>query len=317
VAIYLDFYLIAIAAMIFSQIITRFLWKEVTKRILVFLIIGIQILNFMLLYTVFPYKDFGEHHGDNLPLEEKLKDKLTEGRIISIGFDTWASSPQNNHSYLTAPTLGFNYATLWGLDYFAGYEPLLPLANYKACLGLYFIAIIRPDEPIPVDYLRKAAVKWYIVPKEKEGEYSKKFNTYGIIKKYTDENRVVFYDAKAYPMIFGSNGEKIQTEEYRVTTNTIELGIDNQQSKTIIFNNLYNSFFEGYIDGKKVKLTPNDKNIHFSITVPEGKHHITIRYRDPYFIIGTFFAFTFLIAILVVCIIRNKIRKSSTLVAMM
>lgn len=316
-AIYLDFYLIAVAAFVLSHIIAHFSWKAATKKILFSLIIGIQILNFVLLYTVSPYKDFGEHHSDSLPLQEKLKDKLNGGRIISIGFDTWYFTPQNNHGYLTAPTLAFNYATLWGLDYFAGYEPLLSSANSEAVLGLNFTAIISPDDTIlvdylrkVVDYLRKAAVKWYIFPANKEDEYAKKFNAYGIVKKYADENRVVFYDTKAYDMVFYSDGEKINSTNYRVTTNTIELNVDNRQSDIVVFNYLYNSFFKCYVDGKEAELKPVDK-IHFSVSVPEGKHHIMVRYSDPYLLIGTHIALGFLTIILIVWMFVSILKRKA------
>jgi hypothetical protein len=307
-ALYLDFYLIIIAMLILAYFIKRLSWKETPKNILFCLIIGIQIFNFAFLYTVAPYKDFGEHHGDKLPLTEKLQDKLIGGRIISLGFDIWASTPKNDYPYLTAPTLGFNYATLWGLDYFAGYEPLLSSANSEACLGMNFTAIISSSERIPVDYLRKAAVKWYIVPESKADEYTIKLSEYGIVKRYGDENRVVFYDAKAYPMVFNSMGEQIESEDYRITTNSIELSVNCQQSDVIIFNNLYNSFFEGFIDGKKTTLTPINK-IHFSISVPEGKHHILIRYKDPYLLAGTCLAIAFSILLVSALTIRIVLKR--------
>ena len=307
-AFYLDFYLIVIATLILSYIIKRLSEKKVTKNIVLFVIITIQIFNFGFLYTVNPYKDFGEHHGDDLPIEEKLKNKLTGGRIISAGFDTWTPTPENNHAYLTAPTLGFNYATLWGLDYFAGYEPFIPVANSEACLGLNFTAIIEFNDTIPVDYLRKAAVKWYIVPKDKIDEYLKKFIVYGIIPKYEDENRVVFYDVQAYAMVFNSNGEKIKSEDYRVTANKIEISVEMQQSGTVVFNNLYNPFFKAYIDGKETMLNKN-QDIHFSVFVPEGKHKILIKYQDPYLIMGTYIAIGFLISFVTILTMRY-LRKS-------
>lgn len=308
-AFYFDFYLIIIAMLLLSHFIEQLPWKKMTKNLLFCLIIGIQIFNFILLYTSTPYKDFGEHHGDKLPLEEKLKDKLIGGRIISIGFDTWSPTPQNNHSYLTAPTLGFNYATLWGLDYFAGYEVMLSQANLNASLGLNFTAIVGSSDPIQVDSFRKAAVRWYIVPKSKVNEYSKKLNTYGIIKKYEDENRVIFYDIKAYPMVFNSSGEKIESKDYHVTTNSIELSVDLQKSDSIIFNNIYNPFFEGFIDGEETMLKPIN-GIHFSISVPKGKHHILIKYKDPYLISGIYCVAVFLISIGVVRMVQIWLKRN-------
>lgn len=295
--LYVDFYLIVISSLMLSNSIKRFSWKKGSKIILIVFIIAIQLFNFIFIYINSPYKTF-RYHGDNLPIKEELEDKLVGGRIISIGFD----EIQND---FTAPSLSFNYATLFGLDYFAGYEPLISSANSNACLGLNYIATIRSDNPIPVDYLRKAAVKWYIVPKDKVYKYLKNLSTYGIVKRYEDDNRIIFYDEKAYPMIFDSKGEKIESQYYRFTTNTIEVDINNEQVNNIIFNNIYNPFFEGFVDGKKTKLIPiND--VHFSISVPEGNHHITIKYRDPYLIVGIYIAIISLIVFVIRYILSRK-----------
>ncbi len=294
-AFYLDFYLIIIAALILSYITKHLFKRKTAKRIILLVITILQVVNFGFLYTCFPYKDFGEHHSDTIPLEEKLKDKLKEGRIISVGFDTWTPTTENNQVYLTAPTLGFDYATLWGLDYFAGYEPLIPAANAKACLDLNFSAIIDYGDPIPIDYLRKAAVKWYIVPRDRIDEYSKIFIDYGIIPLYEDENRVVFYDENANSMFFNSDGEKIKSNYYKVTANKIEISVDMQQSDKVILNYLYNPFFKAYIDGKKTELISED--IQMAVSVPVGKHRVLIKYEDPYLITGAYIAIAFLITL--------------------
>lgn len=315
IALYLDFYLIVIATLFLSHFIAQTVTKKTMGKIAIFMLVTIQLFNFLLLYTATPYKDFGEHHADKLPLEEKFQDKLSEGRIISVGFDDiWSGTPLNNADYLTAPALGFNYATLWGLNHFTGYEQLVPAANLNASLNnsleVGMTAIVKSDVDIPVDYLRKAAVRWYIVPRNKTDEYIQKFNPYGIVKRYEDENRAVFYDAKAYPMVFDSSGMAVESQEYQVTTNSIRLSVDFQQPDIIIFNNLYNPFFKGFIDGKKTELIPvND--IHFSIAVPKGKHNIVVKYMDPYLLAGTYIASGFLCIAAGIWIIRMLLKKKS------
>lgn len=56
----------------------------------------------------------------------------------------------------------------------------------------------------------------------------------------------------------------------------------------------------------KTKLTPNN-NIHFRIPVPKGKHHIIIRYKDPYFPVGIYSAIVFLIFFVTIWTIRLKV----------
>lgn len=305
---YLNFYLIVIAMLLFSNFIERVSWKKMAKNVLFFLLIGIQIFNLMFLYTATEFKAFG-YHDDHIPLEEKLQNKLIGGRIISLGFDKWSTFQESNQAYLTAPSLGFNYATLWGLDYFAGYDVLLSPRNAEASLGLNYNAVIGSNESIPVENLRKAAVCWYIVPKNKVNEYYSRLNAFGMIEKYEDENRVVFYDVKASPMVFYKNGEKIANENYRVSSNSIELNIYNQHSETIVLNYIFNPFFQASIDGEMTELMSTDE-IHFSIFVPEGKHHIIIKYMDPYLRTGFYIVivfFTVVVFFWLTKIMRRKI----------
>jgi len=292
---FLDFYLIVITTIILSNLMKRYS-SDIYKKVLCILIIAVQMFNFIFIYANFPY-NFGTHL-DKIPLEEKLQTQLSEGRIVSAGFEFWSSNLKDDSNFITAPTLGFNYATLFGLNYFAGTEPLRSTATSKACLGLNFKAVIDSNNIIPVDYLRKAGVRWYIVPVSKYKEYAVKFSSYGIIKKYQDKNRVIFIDEKAYPMVADSFGKIISYSDYMVSANTISLSVDFNKNDTIIFNNLFNPFFEGYIDGEKVEIKPVNK-IHFSIEVPKGKHRIKIKYRDPYFIAGLYVSFVFLLLLLI------------------
>ncbi len=310
-ALYLDFYLIVIATLILFYMIHQQSEKAIRKNIILTMIIMMQVLNFGFLYTATPYKDFGEHHGDPVPIEEKLKDKLVGGRIISMGFEIWMPTPRNDQSYLTAPTLGFNYATLWGLDHLAGYDVMLSSTNADASLGLNFTAIMDDTNAIPVDHLRQVAVRWYIVPKDKADLYSSKLGSYGIIQKYQDANRVVFYDEQAYPMVFDSQYEPIESDDYKVTTNVIALTVDVPQSETIIFNHIYHPFFVGYVDGEKTEVISIDY-LHMGISVPSGKHDILLRYRDPYLLVGIWIAFAFLVLMLLHLVVPMVHKKEQT-----
>lgn len=300
--LYFNFYIITIAMFLLSQIMKQYVVKERKKKVVFCIVIGIQLYSFLFLYTATEFKAFG-YQSDMLPLEENLKHELNNGRIISLGFELWKPFQENNKGYITSPSIGFNYATLWGLYYFAGYDMFLSQANANATLGLNYSAFINSREDIPIDNLRKAAVCWYIIPKSKEAEFAELLEKFGLVKKFEDENRIVYYDGKAYPMVFNSELKKIDTEDYYVTTNTIQLTVELQQSDTIIFNNIFNSYFEGFIDGEKVEIKPIN-NVHFCIDVPKGKHNILIKYNDPYFKFGIYLSLIFFL-IKMVCLKKS------------
>ncbi len=296
ISLFLDFYLIVIAALIFASILHRFKGKRSIHNTIILGVILLQILNFSILYIGTPYRDFGEHHADEIPLEEPLVQELSTGRIVSVGFDIWKLTDQNNYQYYTAPTLGFNYATLWGLNAIGGYEPLISKENDKAALGMNFTSIFDGNKALPISYFRKAGVKWYIVPLEKSTDYETKLASYGIIKKYVDKHRVIFYDSDAFPMVYIAGDSQKTEKEYEVTTNRINLNISEKKTETLTFNFLFNKNFVGYIDGEKILISKCD-DIHFCVSVPPGNHTIMIKYEDPWFRYGWF------ISIASVCII--------------
>jgi len=290
-AFFLDFYLLVIATAILSYLLERYS-SVLYKKILLALVIMIQIANFSAIYTRLPF-NLGTHL-DNIPLEEKLQSQLQDGRIISLGFEIWSPDNDDITNFITAPTLAFNYATLWGLNYFAGCEPLRSSATSKATFGLNFKAIITDDKTIPVNYLREAGVSWYITPINKLDYYSEKLNKFGIYKKSEDENRAVFFDENAYPMVYSSTGSNSKIDNYTATANTIKFNVELEQKDTVIINYLYNPFFKGYVDGEKVEIQPVN-NLHMSVEVPEGKHNILIKYRDPYFSAGLIISSIFIL----------------------
>src|SRR6185369_7937425 len=104
------------------------------------------------------------------PFTEPLKERFASGRIVSAGPDVvWDGErvvPGNS-----LPILGYNYAMLWGLQHFGGYEALLSGENFNASLRLINNSIfnVAPDTAlnfstdVPLEYLRKWGVRWYVV----------------------------------------------------------------------------------------------------------------------------------------------------------
>jgi len=292
-AFYLDFFLILIAALILSEGIRRYRGKAWKRNCIITTLIGIQILNFWLLYTVMPYKDFGEHHGDSLPLVEPLRDDLNQGRILSVGFDTWTFTQQNDYPYLTAPTIGFNYATLWKLDYWAGYEPLLPATNEAAVLGMNFNAIYTSDMAILQEYFRETGVRWYIFPAQKTDSFEQKYPSLRRVSEFSDDFRSVFCDDEASPLIYTSEGDALETTGDINRANTLQVDIEGRRVENITFVYIYNPFLKAYADNQPIPITAVN-GLKFEVSVPEGTSQITIKYEDPYFFIGLYIAAAFL-----------------------
>lgn len=289
-AVFLDFFLILIAAVVLAGLAERIPWKRKAKELLLLGLIGVQLLNFLFLYMVMPYRDFGEHHGDSLPLLEPLREELVGGRIVSVGFKVWEPTASNSRSYKTAPTLGFNYATLWSLEQFAGYEPFIGKDNDRATLGLNFTAIYPSSAPLRVEYLRKAGVCWYLLPPELEEEYGALFASYGIVRRFEDGDRVVFYDPGAVAMVsFARVAGGV--ESYSLTTNSIRVETDLEEPGVLVLNYLYHANFRATVDGEPVRLVA-DEGIGMRVEVPAGEHRVVVEYVDPDFRFGLIVSLT-------------------------
>ncbi len=303
---FLDFYLIVIAAFALAVIVKHFPKKEFAKNVMISIMITVQVFNFIFLYTATPIKSFTVNYNDRLPLEEPLKDELTPGRILSVEYDIPVNPENFNNVALPASSIGYNYATLWNLDHFAGYEPMLSKTNQEACLNLDFTGSALEEwfeYAEVIKYFRNAGVKWYIVPSDKSEAMSETLNSYGIISMYEDDTRTVFYDADGFPMAFVENDTDKSWDSVKTSANSIHLHTNTDRSETIVFNYIYNPFFNAYIDGQKVSLNKQGP-LHMSVVVPEGSHDIVIRYSDPYFNIGIVIAGLFVLSFSGVVIFR-------------
>jgi hypothetical protein len=308
---FLCFYMIMIAAFVFSSFLNRLKPNIVKQRFLLCAIVLIQLANFWILYAVLPYRDFGEHHADQPPLQEELRDTLEGGRILTYGFDTWCRSTSNDRPYQTAPTLSFNYATLWGLDYFAGYEILLPSTNSKVTFGLNITGILRSNLSPPMDVMREAGVCWYIVPSDKAVTIWAEYPEWQIRPELSDDFRTVFFDPKAQPIFSDSSGQPIQADQIGRPANTIELTINAQREETISVRYILNPFLKAYSeDGTALTITPVNA-VHFKISVPAGTSHVTIRYSDPYFRVGSIASGVGLVLITAGVLFRRKDQRIS------
>lgn len=303
-----NFHLIVFASIGLHILLTYISKKIKVIRIIFSFIILLQLLNFTCLYLLTPQRSFAIHL-DKIPLEEPLKDELSEGRIISLGFNIWDPHNKNIESKSnTAPTLGFNYATLWQLYHFAGYEPLISKENSNASLKLNYKAIYTKTD-IPLDYFRKWGVRWYVVPSTYNlGKYSSDLKEYK-----RDGKRVIYFDSQANPLFFCDNINQGDIISYSINTNSIEVKVNNRSENNILnVNFLYNPFFKAYIDGKKTDLVKNRDN-QMAASIPKGLHTVLIKYSDPYFTFGLWVSLLYAL-MLVVYLYNYKVRNGRRLI---
>ncbi|MCK4256406.1 hypothetical protein KAX35_05935, partial [candidate division WOR-3 bacterium] len=279
-----SFYLITLGTLGLQRFLKEINYNIKIKNIIFSFIIFFNILNFFYLYLFMPQRSF-RIHLEEIPLEEPLSAKINTGRILSLG------SCLDNQ----VPSYGicFDYATLWGLYHFAGYDPLVPENNSDVTLGLNYSAIYdREIDSEKLDYFRYWGVKWYIT-NPKENRYNNYLLKNNIVVKFKNGDRIVYYDKGARPFIYWQSTQNNRGIKYDIKTNTVYINTRNHVNDGLNINFLYNPFFVATIDNKKVDI--ESKNNQMVIFVPKGQHNIFLKYTDPYFLIGGYASITFLI----------------------
>lgn len=290
-----SFFMITVASFGFNECYRRVKgfqkqrWKF--GNILIPIILLIHIGNFITIYIVSLQRTTNCSRVQKPPHEESLKNLLKDGRIISIVSGQYLDSCATP---IKPTLLGFNYATLFGLYHFAGYDNLVSVANLEASLMLQapsYIIITAPFNPSneSIDYYRKWGVKWYVMDTNVEVIEPSFLKT-----AYSDDERKIMLDSNARPFVYWLESANKSDIIWDFTTNSIFIKTRSDGVGEIIVNVLYNSFFNATIDGKKVEINKTEDK-QMSIVVPSGPHEINVTYIDPYFYNGCYISVGFLI----------------------
>ncbi|MEO8198005.1 MAG: hypothetical protein ABI689_14910 [Thermoanaerobaculia bacterium] len=240
----------------------------------------LNVVALMHLNLLHRYRGFFEHL-DPVPLTEPLAAAPLSGRFLSIGWHGGVGGQG-----MTTASLGFDYASLWGLHNFGGYDPLMPKANYLATLGLNYAASYRrPVESLPFSYLRQWSVRYYIVKRDKIDAYEGGLLAQGAKTWRDDPERRVYYDPGGKPLIFWSRTGDDTGIDYQFEGNRVVVMSAIGEDAPLTFSLLFSPFYEALVDGIPVGIRATQIG-QMELTAPAGRHRIEIRYSDPYFALG-------------------------------
>ena len=257
--------------------------------------IAVQLANLTALDLTFPTQAFFEH-TDPVPLREALRERFNGGRIASFGFEGAAKQP-------TLHTMGYDYATLWQLHYFGGYDPLVPSRNLRFTYGLDYFAIIRmPPEMVAIDYLRFWGVRWYILNRPFDAKYEPVFARQGLRRVHADAHRVVLEDARTRPLVSSND---CTTESLGNLGDDLTAVVRCSRNSEVRLRFLYQPFFSAFVDGAGVPIKALVSS-QMMIPVPAGRHEIRLAYDDPYISLGIGISVLTLAAALLLLLIARR-----------
>jgi len=283
--LFTGFFLVSLATIGCSMFLARVRAKR-SFPLLVTALLLLQAANFLVLYAALPQKALSAHL-DLPPFAEPLKERFGGGRVLSAGPDVvWAGErvvPGNS-----VPTLGYNFAMMWGLYHFGGYEALLAGKNYHAALGLINNSIfnVPADKAldfaadVPLDYLRTWGVKWYVVNREVPLA-----GIAGLELIHSDSFRNVLEDPAARPLVYWLDDAGRRGIDYRIGANRIIIKSSADSDGVIIINFLHNRFFTASIDGRALPVRETEAG-QMALHIPGGVHDIILEYADPWFFWG-------------------------------
>jgi hypothetical protein len=315
VAFFTSFYLVIIAAYGFDAFYDRLRSIKGLSRNAVTMIVAslliLHVSNFLILHAALPQNMFSKHR-DAVPFDEPLREKMSDGRIVSAGLDDVWDGEKIIPGF-SAPLLGFDYATLWGLFHFGGYDTMVSEKGRVAALGIKDNPVynLPANEPfrIPSDtleYFRKWGVRWYVVDKAIPLSGDGTFKLF-----HSDRYRNVLLDPLAKPLVYWQDDLKnTGMIHYRFKSNSIVVDCKSDTGGTIIINALQHPFFSAKLDGKTLSITETADN-QMSLYVPEGQHRILLKYSDESFIYGALLSVAFIL-LLMPCFLSRKVKAQIT-----
>ena len=213
------------------------------------------------------------------PLAEPLAPLLRGARIASLG-----RRPAAPARY--APGLGFNYATLWGLDHFAGYDPLVPAGNFAEAYGVNEDALLDEEVLAPgfAERLRRWGVRWLVVGADDLPRYADVLRRAGARALTSDAERAVYELPGARPMAYRREapGEALPVA---FGVNSARVAVDAPASGLIVLNVFRQAGFSAAIDARPAPIESTPER-QLAVRVPAGRHEVVFSFEEPAFLLG-------------------------------
>ncbi len=253
------------------------------------------------LYLAYPLKTM-KIQTEAVPLTEPYAATIGQERVVAMGFRADIGD--------TGKTIAYDYASLFGLYYFAGYDPLVSKANSEATMGLNYDAVLcrglGPTAQIPnTQRLRAYGVRWYVAP---AGTPDKDLAE--MVPVASDGMRTLYRDDRAAPMAFAEEGARASADgvALEIGVNGLTVRTDRAEASRIVVAFLRNPAFSISVDGRTAAFAA-DAYDRVAFDVPAGAHVVRIAYRDAPFELGLAVAGAAALATLGAWLLSRRLRR--------
>ena len=287
-----DFFIIVIGCML-VHIVAEFVFKNMPKirNGAVAFLVFVQACNYLVLYLFFPVPQYGIRGETDLPHEPQYLNEMREGRIVTTGYTMYFVNGSTVPKDYYIDSLGFNYATLYGVDNVLGYSVFLSVEFYGnlTSLGIAYCenaSFVGMPQGL-VDLMNQYGAEWYIVPKahgqpEMFPRYATALAVHGMKPVYQTDTCYIYKNEDPVPLVHPESAYNAnETVSFVENINDITAHTTSDfkaDDVAFIYSYLYR--LHAYVDGREVELRQDADRTHLLIAVPDGAHEVVLRYED-------------------------------------
>ncbi len=269
------FFLAGLAGWTLDRILANLAPSRKTLRLVILAGVFLATLaNFAALYAGMPIRAF-RLSAAPLPAPEPLADSLSSGRIVTVDYPFYS---------LDAPaSLGFSQPTLFALQGFGGYDPLVLQRNDQIALHLNHLSSLSCQQAIDhLEHLRRWAVAYYVV-NPAAPDCGANLLSKGFTLLHQDSRRRIFRDEKAAPFVSWESG-LADGIRCHLGINALDCRVTDAADRRIRLRFAAHEFFSLHAQGRVIPFDRDRDQIVFRL--PAGVPSFELRYRDPLFAAG-------------------------------
>jgi hypothetical protein len=250
-------------------------WRVAGRRWLAIGAVALQFANLALVDLSFEKQGFAEFM-DKVPIYDPLAPRLAGQRIVAIGCGEAAGKDRLEPPFL------LDYATLYRIYAFGGYDPLVSARTARATFHLNYPGLFcSKASDVPLNYFRVWGVHGYVLDLPIAADIVDSLRRRGLRSVYKDPERMLMIDPYAAPLTSAPNCRT----SMRQSGDDLLIDTDCRAPSELTVRFLFHPDFVATIDGRATTVEPNAAD-QIAVALPAGRHRVHIDYVDVLFELG-------------------------------